>query len=270
MADLSSLAVIVAVAGLYLVGARRAWRAAGRGRVVHGWQLVVFGLGLLTAAFALGPAFDRSSTFAAHMVQHVLLLAVAAPLLAIGAPLPTLLWSLPPATRVRAMSWWRALLRAHSTRRWMAWAVAALVVQAATMWLWHLPLLFEAARRSAPLHALEHLTLLTTAVAFWWAIAGGRRARFGVGVLLVFVGGFPGTALGAALLLAPNPWYPSYVTSTVPKALADQQLAGVVMWSVAGVAYVIAAAILFGAWLAHGERSDPSRPVAAPPLGATG
>jgi cytochrome c oxidase assembly factor CtaG len=272
VAELPALALILGTAIVYLAGVRRAWRVAGSGRVVRVWQVVVFVAGLLTAAVALSPAFDHAgaSTFAGHMVQHVLLLAVAAPFLAVGAPLPTLLWALPPVTRARGLGWWRRLLRVHSSRRWVAWAVATLLVQAATMWVWHLPALYEAALRSPPLHALEHLSMLATATAFWWAVAGGRRTRFGAGVLVVFVGGFPGTALGAALLLAPNPWYPSYVTSTVPKALADQQLAGVVMWSVAGVAYVIAAAVLFGAWLANGERTDPSRAVQAPPLGATG
>jgi putative membrane protein len=268
VAELPALACLVALGFVYLIGVSRAWRAAGTGRVVLRWQVAAFLTGLIAAAVALSPVFDHTATFAAHMVQHVILLAIAAPLLAVGAPLPTLLWALPPTSRRAGLHWWRRLLRAHSARRWVGWAIAALVLQAATMWVWHLPVLYEAALHNSAIHATEHLSLLTTAVAFWWSVAGGRRSRFGAGVLVVFVGGFPGTALGAALLLAPHPWYSSYVTSTAPKALADQQMAGVVMWSVAGVAYVIAAAILFGAWLANDERADPGRPVNAPPLRA--
>lgn len=270
MAELPIFALLVAVGAAYGRGLRRAWSAAGRGRVVRGWQAGLFLVALVTAGVALSPGLDRAAgtSFSAHMTQHVLLLAVAAPLLAVGAPFPALAWALPPASRQRALGWWRGLLRAHSSRRWVAWALAALVVQAATMWAWHLPALYQAALDNAGLHALEHLSLLSTATAFWWAVAGGRPSRFGPGVLLVFVGGFPGTALGAALLLAPRPWYPAYVTAGVPRALADQQLAGVVMWSVAGVAYVIAAAVLFGAWLAHDNRRQPGTTVQAPPLGA--
>jgi cytochrome c oxidase assembly factor CtaG len=72
---------------------------------------------------------------------------------------------------------------------------------------------------------------------------------------VLFVAALPGTALGAALTLASNPWYAEY------PSMADQQLAGVVMWGFAGLAYVLVAACLFGIWLAGLERETPARPL---------
>src|SRR4029079_15710823 len=107
----------------------------------------------------------------------------------------------------------------------------AIVVQSAAMWLWLLPGPFQAALRHPVLHGAEHLTLVVTAMVFWWAAAAGRRDRFGGAVLAVFIAALPGTGLGAALTLANHPWYGMHIR---PGALADQQMAGVVMWAVGG------------------------------------
>jgi cytochrome c oxidase assembly factor CtaG len=112
------------------------------------------------------------------------------------------------------------------------------------------------------LHGLEHLTFLVTALVFWWGIVGaGRRARFGPAVFAVFLASLPCTALGAALALADHPWYARYATLAPATALADQQMAGVVMWSLGGMAYVIAGVALFYAWVSGMERSAPARAV---------
>jgi putative membrane protein len=191
------------------------------------------------------------------MVQHVLLLVVAAPLLALGAPLPTLLWALPAPWRDRAMPVWRRLLRSHGTR-WLAWAGGALLAESVVMAAWHAPVLYRAALRHEALHGLEHASYLLTAVAFSWAVGVGSARRHGSAVAVVFVAALPGTALGAALTLASRPWYPEY------PSMADQQLAGVVMWGFAGLAYVLAAACLFGVWLRGLERDNPDHLVGLP------
>ena len=119
------------------------------------------------------------------------------------------------------------------------------------MWLWHAPALYDAAVRHPLVHGLEHLSFVTSAAVFWWAVAGGRRSRFGAAVIVVFLGALPGTALGAAMLLAPRAWYPRYPD------LSDQQLAGVVMWAFSGLIYVVGAVALFATWLSGLDRSTP-------------
>jgi putative membrane protein len=208
------------------------------------------------AVALLPPLATRADdSLVAHMVQHVLLLVVAAPLLALGAPLPALLWVLPGPGRARASVPWRRALRSHG-RRWSAWALGTLVLSSVVMLAWHAPVLYEAAVRHEAVHALEHLSFLATATAFWWALGVGSPRPRGAAVPVVFVAALPGTALGAALTLASRPWYSNY------PSMADQQLAGVVMWGFAGLAYVLLAAVLFGVWLRGVERDTPARPPA--------
>jgi putative membrane protein len=194
------------------------------------------------------------------MVQHVLLIVVAAPLLALGAPLPTLLWALPDGWRDRALALWRTALRSH-TRHWGTWVAVSLVAQSAVMLAWHAPGLYDAAVHHEVLHVLEHASYLVTATVFCWAVGVGSTRRHGAAVPVLFVAALPGTALGAALTLGGTPWYADY------PSMGDQQMAGVVMWGFAGLAYVLAAACLFGLWLSGLERETPARPL-EPPVGA--
>lgn len=249
MTDWLPLAAVVVIGAVYGSGVR-VRRADGRGatRASTAWA---FGGGLAATAVALAPPMHHAAerTFAAHMVQHVLLIAVAAPLLVLGDPLRVLRLALP----VR----WRPSRHAHRSHgNWLAWVTVALVAQAVVMWAWHAPVLYDAALRSEPVHALEHTSLLGTAVWAWWGLIRTRRSRRGAGALALFVGAFPGTALGAALLLAPHPWYPPYAHGSLDRALADQQLAAVVMWSVTGIAYVVGATVLFATWLADADRRE--------------
>jgi len=225
VAELTTLIALAAMGGAYGLGLSRAWAAAGRGRLVRTSQAWAFAAGLLVLAVALLPPLAGRSdhSLTAHMIQHVLLLVVAAPLLALGAPLPTLVWALPERWRPRASAAWRRLLRSHSAH-WLAWAGGALVVESLVMAAWHLPVVYRAALHHDALHASEHASFVVTAVAFSWAVTVGAARR-----------------------------YPS---------LADQQMAGVVMWAFAGVAYVLAAACLFGVWLRGLETETPARPLA--------
>jgi cytochrome c oxidase assembly factor CtaG len=246
--------LLLATAAVFAVGVSR---AGGRGRMVTGRQVGCFAAALLTLAVALLPPLAERADqgLVAHMVQHVLLLVVAAPLLALAAPVPILLRAL-PGNAVTARPW-RRLLRSHA-RRWLAWVSATFVVSALVMVAWHLPPLYEGALHHEPVHALEHLSFLLTAAAFWWAVGLGAARPRGGAVAAVFVAALPGTALGAALTLARTPWYADY------PSLPDQQLAGVVMWGFAGLAYVLAAAVVFGMWLRALERDAPARPEPRP------
>ena len=180
-------------------------------------------IGLVTAALAAGgPLHDASAhSLAAHMTEHVLLLLVAPLLLALATP----------AVRTRAP---------------FGLLVVAFVLHTGAMVVWHLPGPFEAAVRHEALHAFEHLTMLGTGYLFWlFLLALPSR---GMTVPVLFVASLPGTALGAAMTLATTSWY-----ATAP-SVGGQQLAGVIMWAFGGAVYVVAAAVMFGAWLADLDR----------------
>lgn len=219
-----------------------------------------FWLGVLTLLLALvGPLDHAADTSAAwHMTQHLLLLAVAAPLLVLGAPARQLAWLVPAG--------WQRYLRRHHALRVVSRATPILVALAillhsAVLAAWHLPGPYDATLHNAAVHVLEHLTFVGAGVCLWWTLLHASRARLGVGVIALFVAALPGTALGVLMTFAHTVWYPAYGTG--PGALGDQQLAGVVMWAVGNTIYLIAAVALFAAWLSSMERATPARPAAA-------
>lgn len=239
----------------YLTGVRALWRSAGRGDVVTVGQASAFGAALVTFAVALVSPLDQlgSALFSAHMTQHVLLTLVAAPLLVLSRPVQVMPWGLPPWLRRRAGRWSGRLRRllAHPALPAIGLGAFSLVLVS-----WHVPALYDAALASDAVHALEHLTMTGGAVALWAPIIRPRRTHAGVGVVLLFVSLIISGVLAALLVFSPSPWY----AHPVPAAwgitrLADQQLAGAVMWVLGGALHVVAGALVLMAWLHADERS---------------
>jgi cytochrome c oxidase assembly factor CtaG len=261
VADLGPLTPVAVLATLYGLGlsrsrARIARRPISLSRLIAGWA----GIGLL--AVALGPPLDaRAATdLAAHMAQHVALLAVVPPLLIVG-EVPALLLA---AASERVRDRLRDLVRPFAARvarvPVIASTVLAIALQSAALGVWHIPAVYDAAVAHVALHAAEHLSFLLTGLFFWWVVAGaGRRAGTAAAVLTIFVASLPGTLLGALMTLSTAPWYPAYATGSPARALQDQQVAGVIMWAVGGMVYVAAGAALFVAWMRDLEASSPAR-----------
>jgi putative membrane protein len=248
------IAALVWSGVLYLIGLRRLWRHAGPGRGVSVRNAAAFAAGWLCLAIALVSPLDPlgSRLFSAHMLQHEMLMVLAAPLLVVAKPLAVWVWALP-------LQWRRATGRFFHHRAWRApWLVltsppGAWLVHALALWLWHVPTLFEAALRSNWVHTLQHFSFLFTALLFWWS-ALGQTVRAGQGAALVylFTTMIHSSALGALLTLSPVVWYPAY-ESTAPmlglSALEDQQLGGLVMWIPAGTAYFATGLLLATRWI---------------------
>lgn len=261
------LAVAVTIAGLaYWHGLQRLWTRAGPGRVTRPWQAACFAAGLLTLLVAGTGPLDHlaAERLWGHMVQHVVLLAVAAPLLVLGNPVPTLLWTLPAHRRERAAAVFRRVARTHARAAgWSVLVAGALALQSVAVWAWHVPAAYEAALASEWTHGLEHISFVGAALFFWWAVTGAcRRSLYGPGVVAVFLVALQGTVLGVFMTLARSPWYPAYAVAagSGQAALEDQQLAGVIMWGPGGALYLLAAVALFAAWLGgHGGRGEKAR-----------
>lgn len=250
---------LVAVAWAYARGVRILWRG-GRGRGISVPRAAAFGVGLSAVTVALVTPVEAmaEALLAAHMLQHVLLVMVAAPLLVLGAPLLPLSLALPRGVR--------RVLRRWQGRRWMAAvtgaltaAVPAWMIGVSVLWAWHVPVLYQAALRSEWVHAAEHASLLATALLFWWVplgASGRSRLAPGADVLYVFTGGLQGAALGALFTFSAVPFYPAYASSAAAWGLGplqDQQLAGVIMWIPSGVVYLVAASGLFVRWIRASE-----------------
>lgn len=186
--------------------------------------------------------FHAFGHLAAQMLVHILLMNAVAPLLALAVPrmLPAMRWT------------WTTLL------------VPATVVQVLALWAWHAPPVLDAAMRSDLLHAGMQGSLLVAAYWFWSAVLSGREARWRA-ILALLVTGKLFCLLGVLLVFAPRVLY-SAQGGVMPQALADQQLAGLLMLVACPVAYLVAGVVLAARWLgridaagAPGARSPDTR-----------
>jgi cytochrome c oxidase assembly factor CtaG len=254
------VAAILAVSlWFYLRGVRRLWRAASPNRGLRRSDVAYFVAGWLVLATALMPPVHTlgEALFSVHMVEHELLMAVAAPLLVLGRPLIAFLWALPQSVRCSV----GALLGTQPVRAiWLlaTSALAAWTIHAIVLWVWHLPALFEAALGSELVHSLQHVCFLGAALLYWTSLLRVRRDAEGRGaaVFSLFATTLHSSILGALLTLATVTWYPAYSGRSAAwglTALEDQQLAGLVMWVPGGLVYLGAALALAAAWLAESE-----------------
>jgi cytochrome c2 len=137
--------------------------------------------------------------------------------------------------------------------------LSVFLIQASALWLWHIPSWYEAALHNDLIHALEHICFVLAGSLFWWAMVNGRygRSGYGLGVLYVFLTAIHSSALGALVAVAPSVWYGEYARQAAVwriDALADQQLAGLLMWIPAGVIFIVFGLALLAAWLGESER----------------
>jgi putative membrane protein len=263
------LGILVLTSLLY--GSGLAHLGARRRRLVRPAHVAAFGSALLALAIALASPLDlaASSVFAAHMIQHLLLMLVVAPLLVCGRPVLVLGRTMPLRGR-RLFVRVRAHPSTRAARDALFHPVSAWVIGVTALWAWHLPALYEAALRHDALHAVEHASLIATA-ALVWALALGRVRRplaIPAASALLLATALQSGALGAVLALAQRPLYPIHA-SVAPSwgltPLEDQQLAGGLMWVPPGIVYVVVIAALLAHWLGSLEVRD--REQAAPVRG---
>lgn len=250
------------IAWLYRHGLCRMRNRADRRSAVRSWQAIAFFVSLIVILAALISPLDALSEelSSAHMVQHMLLMTIAAPLFVLGSPNLVLSWgafALRPSVVLRSMF---RMAQAPLLRR----PVFAGTLFATTLWGWHHPRLYESALREPLVHDLQHLSFFAAACLFWRTAIdplNGRRLRPPMVIFYLFAASLQASALGAFLALSPRTWYAEYLDTTSLWGLApleDQQLAGMMMWIPGCLVYPAAAAVLQGLWLANAA-SDGSR-----------
>ena len=261
-----NLSPVLLLGFLLAVWAYRRGQAGGPRREVDTWRARCFAVALAALGVALLSPLDAlsSALASAHMVQHLLLVLVAAPLLALSAPSGALLRGSPVAVRRAVGRWRRRLGLTHANLRALRHPAAAWLLHVGVLWFWHAAGPYNAALNSAPLHLLEHASFLATAALFWHVVIGARgrdRVSNGLGVLLVFAMAMQSVFLSVLLTFARTPWYSGYAGTTAPwglEPLTDQQLAGVIMWIPAGGIYLAVALALMVAWVRASERDGVS------------
>jgi putative membrane protein len=202
---------------------------------------------------ALGPPLDDWSDhylLLAHMVQHLLLIMLAAPLLLYGTPARLL----EPLTRNRITNF---------VGYWLTRPVIAYAVANAVFVLWHVPMFYEMALRSQPVHVVEHAMLLGTALLAWWPILGPLpqwpRLALPLHSLYFFAMTLPGSAVGAFITFADPGLYAPYDTAKRIFGIdlaTDQQAAGLLMWVAVGTIYLLLITVSFFRWVSREEAAD--------------
>ncbi|UWZ84140.1 cytochrome c oxidase assembly protein [Occallatibacter riparius] len=246
---------LLALLGVYTAGASR------RGNVASlRWRHASFAAGWGTLALALvSPIHELGEQlFSAHMLQHEILILICAPLISASHPGATCLWAFAPRHRSGIGSWVHRIESSPAARLFTA-PLNAWILEAAALWLWHIPLLYQATLTSDWIHAAQHISFLGTAVLFWSALYGvGRSAMsYGTATLFVFGTAVHCSALGALLTFSTVLWYPAYATTTAQWGLTpiqDQQLGGAIMWVPSGVVFMVIALALMARWLSESDR----------------
>jgi cytochrome c oxidase assembly factor CtaG len=236
---------------LYSTGTIILWRRAGVGRAIRPWQAITCGTGWLLLAGALVSPLHWAGEhlFTFHMIEHEVVMALAAPLIAVARPFGAFLWSLPKPAR-------SAVSHALRSRAVVAgWSMltrpaVATIVHGLAIWVWHAPGLFDAAVNSVVVHRVQHLSFLLTALLFWWALI--RRSDYGVAAGHLIMTMLHTSVLGALIALTPRVLYQVQTANAMLWGLTpleDQQLAGVVMWVPAGTVYAGAALGFAALWI---------------------
>lgn len=256
--DPAILLPLAAIAIAWIAAVRRVNAAHPTNRVPR-IRTVAFLSGLAAIAIALQSGIERYDTalFSVHMVQHILLTLVAAPLIALGAPVTLALRVASPRIRGRVL-----LPILHSRLvRVFAHPVVAWLLFAAVMWAAHFSPLFDLALENRLVHDLEHVLFLGAALLFWWPAVGLDPAPWRLPhparLLYVFLQMPQNTLLAVVILNAPAVLYSHYATLDRPwgpTAIFDQHAAGGIMWLAGDLLFIAAIGAILAGWMRHEER----------------
>jgi cytochrome c oxidase assembly factor CtaG len=247
-----TLSLLLFTGLMYAAGARQGRQPA--------WSSASAAIAVVALIVALVGPLDAWATerFSAHMVQHLLLTVVAAPTMVLARPHRVLARVLPIGGRRFIGGIERRLAALRPRRRWFTWQVGAALVHAVVLWAWHAPWLYGAALDYAAVHVVEHVLLLGSAVVLWGVVIAGARSGASAGaVAALFLTSLLGMALAALLTFAATPLYAGYVAAAgdPATALADQQVAGGLMWVPGKLLPLVAAAAIVVRWLSAAEPS---------------
>jgi cytochrome c oxidase assembly factor CtaG len=253
-----ALLLAVAIAAVAWVILRRRVAAKHPGHPHPAWRSAAFLGGLAVMVLALMSPIEayEGALFSVHMLQHMLLQLVAAPLLLLGAPATLALRAASPSVRGVLLAVLHSRVVSVLSFPLLAW-----VLFAAINWGWHFSTLYDQALETPWLHDLQHLTFLGAALLFWWPVVGADPARWRlpqpVRLFYLFLAMPQNSFLGIALMSAPASLYPHYLTNERtwgPTPAVDQSVGGMLMWVGGDVVFLLAMGFVVAAWVRAEDR----------------
>jgi len=244
-------AAIVSAALIYL----RGWFVIRRTRAAQfpPWRLAAFLLGLATIWIAIASPLDgfADALLSAHMIEHLLLMSFAPPLLLLGSPQVPLLRGLPRVFTIHVLG---PLFRERALRelgRFLLLPAVAWLAMNLSFLIWHVPSAYDFALEHERWHDFEHICFLGSSIFFWWPLVRPwptRANALGWYILPYLVGAdIVNTALSAFLAFCERPVYPYYFARPNPlhiAPLADQVAGAVVMWVIGSMIFLVPAVAL--------------------------
>lgn len=258
--DAPGVVLTLALAACYAWGYRRlrAGLRPGDGFRFSRWRPAAFAGGIVLLLLSLVSPIDTYSDdlFWVHMIQHVLIIMAIAPLLLLGAPATLALRAASPRVRRQYVV---PLLNSRLLQT-LLYPPVAILILVGSIWLWHIPALYDAAIDSEALHFIEHSTFLGGGLLFWWLIIGvdashlrpGHIAR--VAILIVAI--LQNLALGLILTSLGEAAYDSYADLAAlrewgPSALTDQRIGAGIMWVPGTMMFALAVLVIVYYWAEH-------------------
>ncbi len=262
LGDPFSILVLIA-ASIYMFGLIR---LAGRARSSPlDSKRVYAGVGGFAALYiALAGPFDAFATeaFWLHMIQHLIISMIGAPLLLLASPMPAYLWAMPETVRLGAGELLRPEAPVKRGLRWVIDPRITVPLFIGNLFLWHAPVMFSAALNNDSVHYLQHLSFFVTAALFWWPIIGPAPVRSKLSypqrIMYLLMVVTPTAVLGSIVTLSRSVIYDDYLTSPAHWAmtpLEDQTMGGLILWIPGNALYLAALTAIFFTWASKESRS---------------
>lgn len=252
---------LAGLAVLFLLYTRGLWRSRGRsGNLFPWWRPTSFYAGWTALlAGAVSPIDGLSGElFLMHMVQHMLMMMVGPPLILVGAPVVPVLRGLPGVLRADLAIPLLQMRRVRKVLSFLASPLTAWLAFVFTVWIWHIPSLYNEAVTNEALHFLQHVMFVSAAIFFWWSAIDPVPLRpqlaYPLRLLYLFLATLQSTVLAAIITLSEDVLYTYY--ESVPRlwgltAAEDQMIAGLIMWIPGAGIYFLTLSILFFVMLAR-------------------
>lgn len=258
---------LVVVAWLYSQGVKTLWWRSGVGQGITPWEALAFngGLTVIFIAFISPLSVLSEDLFAAHMVQHLLLLLVAAPLFVLGRAFLALAWSIPRSVQRWLGYWWRQQSDLHLIGRLllqprMSWGVHLVI-----LWVWQAPYVYKVALHDPIVHIAQHGVFLGAAILFWRLLLlpdANNPLPCALKVRFLTSTALTGVLLGVLIMFAPTLWHPIYAPTAAHwglTALADQRLAGMILAVAVGIIYLGIITMFWRSWR-RGDQTTAASP----------
>jgi len=253
--------------------------------VISAWQLAAFMTGMFAVWIASGSPLRalHHELLSIHMVDHILLMAVAPPLLLLGAPLRAFVHGLPQRFVREALAGFARCSPEHGLGRILGHPIFCWLAAAIALIGWHVPAAFELAMRSNLWHEVGYAYFFGTGLLFWWPVIQpwpnpARGPRWSI-VLYLFLATLPCDMLSAFLTFCDRVVYPCYLSGNRHlgiSPLQDQEYAGALMWVSVTFVYLVPAVVITTQLLSAPSAHDPNPgradlpQVTAPPLAGPG